>query len=211
MINVLIADDHMIVRKGLWQIVADTQDIAVKGEADNGEEVLRMLEEADYDVVLLDITMPGRSGIDVLYEIKRTRPELPVLILSVHPEEQYAKRVLRAGASGYLTKESAAEELVLAIRKVAGGGKYVSATLAEILALDLVSPGSSDDDYERLSNREFEVMIMLASGKSAREIGAQLFLSTKTVHTYRARIMKKLNITNIAELVRYVIENELLD
>lgn len=211
MINVLIADDHTIVRKGLRQIVADTQDITVKGEADNGEEVLLMLEKADYDVVLLDITMPGRSGIDVLYEIKRSRPELPVLILSVHPEEQYAKRVLRAGASGYLTKESAAEELVTAIRRVAGGGKYVSTALAEILALDLMSPGSSDGGYERLSNREFEVMIMLASGKSAREIGKQLFLSVKTVHTYRTRIMKKLNFTNIAELVRYVIENELLD
>lgn len=211
MINVLIADDHTIVRKGLRQIVADTQDITVKGEADNGEEVLLMLEKADYDVVLLDITMPGRSGIDVLYEIKRSRPELPVLILSVHPEEQYAKRVLKAGASGYLTKESAAEELVAAIRRVAGGGKYVSTTLAEILALDLMSPGSSDGGYERLSNREFEVMIMLASGKSAREIGEQLFLSVKTVHTYRTRIMKKLNFTNIAELVRYVIENELLD
>ncbi len=211
MINVLIADDHAIVRKGLRQIVADTQDITVKGEADNGEEVLRMLEEADYDMVLLDITMPGRSGIDVLYEIKRNRAELPVLILSVHPEEQYAKRVLKAGASGYLTKESAAEELVSAIRKVAGGGKYISTTMAEMLAHDLVTPGSSGDSYDRLSNREFEVMIMLASGKSAREIGKQLFLSPKTVHTYRTRIMKKLNLTNIAELVHYVIENELLD
>lgn len=210
MIRILIADDHAVVRRGLKQIVADTPDIVVAGEASNGQEVLDRLLKADYDVVLLDITMPGSHGLDLLKELKSRKPGLPVLVLSMHPEDQYAVRALKAGASGYVTKESAPEELVAAIRKVTDGGKYVSSSLAERLALEKAT-GVSGPRHEVLSERELEVMLMIASGKTVSQIAAELWLSAKTVSTHRSRILEKMGIKNNVELAHYAIQNQLLD
>ncbi len=210
MIKILIADDHVIVRQGLKQIVADTHDIVVAGEASNGREVLDKVLKNDYDVVLLDITMPGKSGLDVLKELKNYKIAIPVLILSIHPEEQYAVRTLKAGAAGYLTKESASDELVAAIRKVALGGKYVSSFLAEKLAFDLETE-TEKPPHQALSDREYQVMCMIALGKTVKEIAEELLLSAKTVSTYRSRILLKMQMKNNAELIRYTIENQLLN
>ena len=210
MIRIFVADDHAIVRQGLKQIVADTPDIVVADEASSGQEVLNKVLENDYDLVLLDITMPDRSGLDVLKELKSQRPELHILVLSIHPEEQYAVRVLKAGASGYLTKESAPDELIAAIRKVALGGKYISSSLAEKLAFDLEA-GAEKPLHQTLSDREYQVMCMIASGKTIKEIAEESLLGTKTVHTYRSRILRKMKMKNNAELIRYAIENGLLD
>jgi two-component system invasion response regulator UvrY len=210
MIKTFVADDHVIVRQGLKQIVADTHDIVVAGEASDGYEVLDKVLRNDYDVVLLDITMPGRSGLDILSELKSRKPKLPVLVLSIHPEEQYATRVLKAGAAGYLTKASASEELVAAIRKVSVGGKYVSPYLAEKLAFDLES-GAEEPLHQTLSDREYQVMCMIASGKTVKEIAEELSLSAKTISTYRTRILVKMQMKKTAELIRYAIENRLLD
>lgn len=210
MIKILIADDHTIVRKGLKQILAETPDMVVVDEASNGNEVLAKVRKDDYSVVLLDISMPGKSGLDVLKELKSDRPKLPVLILSMYPEEQYAVRVLRAGASGYLTKEGAPEELIAAIRKVVQGKKYVSASLAEKLAFDLESD-SQKPLHETLSDREFQVMRMIASGKTVSEISEELSLSVKTISTYRTRILEKMRMKNNAELTHYAVQNRLAD
>ena len=210
MLKILIADDHAIVRQGLKQIVTETQDMIVAGEASNGQELLNKINEDDYDVVVLDITMPGRNGIDVLRQLRSERPQLPILILSVHSEEQYALRALKAGASGYLTKESAPDELVLAIRKISGGGKYISSSLAEKLAFDLAA-GHEQTPHETLSDREYQVMCMIASGKTVIEIAQELSLSEKTVSTYRARILEKMKMKNNAELTYYAIKNQLVD
>ncbi|MFC1908168.1 response regulator [Chloroflexota bacterium] len=210
MIRILIADDHAIVREGLKQIIADTTDIVVAGEASNGQEVLNKVSENGYDLLLLDITMPDKNGVDILKEVKKKRPGLHILILSIHPEEQYAVRVLKAGASGYLTKESAPDELVTAIRKVALGGKYISPSLAEKLASDLETD-SEKPLYQILSDREYQVMCMIASGKTVKEIAKELLLGTKTINTYRSRIMQKTKMRNNMELTRYVVENQLLD
>jgi len=195
MLKILIADDHAIVRQGLKQIVAETRDMVVAGEASNGQELFNKLKEDDYDVIVLDITMPGRSGMDVLRQLRSERPRLPVLILSVHSEEQYALRALRAGASGYLTKESAPDELVVAIRKVSLGGKYISSSLAEKLAFEL-EVGREQAPHETLSDREYQVMCMIASGKTVTEIAQELYLSEKTISTYRTRILEKMNMKN---------------
>lgn len=208
MYKILIADDHAVVRKGLVQILHNSQDCAVKGEAGNGQEVLDKVGREDWDAVILDLSMPGVSGLDILKQLRSLRPQLPVLILSVHPEDQYAVRVLKAGAAGYLTKESAPEELVSAVRKVCAGGKYVSARLAEKLVLALGT------DFERpphevLSDREFEVLRLLASGLTVSAIAERLCLSVKTISTYRARILEKTNMKNNAELIRYANENDL--
>ena len=210
MIRILVADDHTVVREGLKRIVADSRDMVVAGEARNGQEVLEEVLKGHYDVVLLDISIPGRSGLDVLKELKSQRPNLPVLLLSIHPEEQYAARVLRLGASGYLTKESAQDELVTAIRKVAVGGKYVSLPLAEQLAsqLGLVA---SKPLHQTLSDREYQVLCMIASGKTVREIAEELFLGAKTISTYRSRLLRKMDMKNDAELIRYAIHNRLVD
>jgi len=208
MIRILVADDHPIVRKGLKQIIEETSDIIVEDEAGNGYEVLEKIQKNNFDVVLLDISMPGKNGLDVLKQIKTIKSNLPVLILSMHPEEQYAIRVLKAGASGYLTKESAPEELVKAIRKVANRGKYVSSSLAERLVFDL-SDGNKMA-HETLSDREFQVMCMIASGKTVSVIADELSLSVKTVSTYRARILDKMRLKNNAELTRYAFENNLI-
>ena len=210
MIRVLVADDHAIVREGLKQIVVDTDDIVVAGEASDGQEVLDKALENDYDVVLLDITMPKRTGLDVIKELKIRRPDLRILVLTVHREEQYAVRVLKAGASGYLTKESIPEELVAAIRKIAPGGKYVSSSLAEKLAFNLET-GAGQPLHQVLSDREYQVMCLLASGKTTRQIADELLLGITTVNTYRYRILRKMQVKNNAELVRYAIESQLLD
>ncbi|HET6515175.1 MAG TPA: response regulator transcription factor [Thermodesulfovibrionales bacterium] len=210
MTKILIADDHAIVRKGLKQILADIPDMVVVDEASNGYEALRKALRDDYDVILLDISMPGKSGLDVLKELRNERPKLPVLMLSMHPEEQYAVRVLRAGASGYLTKESAPDELIAAIRKVLQGKKYVSTSLAEKLVLDLEA-ASEKPLHETLSDREFQVMRMLASGKTVGEISIELSLSVKTISTYRSRILEKMKLKNNAELTHYAIQNRLVE
>jgi DNA-binding NarL/FixJ family response regulator len=209
MLKILIADDHAIVRQGLKQIVTETPDMVVAGEASNGQELLNRIKEDDYDVVVLDITMPGRDGMDVLKQLRSEKPELPILMLSIHPEEQYALRALRAGASGYLTKESAPDELVVAIRKVSRGGKYISSSLAEKLAFEL-EVGREQAPHETLSDREYHVMCMIASGKTVMEIAQELSLSEKTISTYRSRILEKMNMKNNAELTYYAIKNQLI-
>lgn len=208
--KILIADDHVIVREGLKQIVAETSDMVVADEAGSGHEVLNKVLKNDYDVVVLDITMPGMNGVDILNHLKNQRPELPVLILSMHPEEQYAVRVLRAGASGYLTKESAPDELIAAIRKVSAGKKYVSSSLAEKLAFELETD-TEKPLHETLSDREYQVMCMIASGKTVKEIAEELFLSVKTISTYRARILEKMKMKNNAELTYYAIKHGLVE
>jgi two-component system invasion response regulator UvrY len=210
MIRILVADDHSVVRQGVKQILADVSDMVVKDEAQNGSETLEKVLQNDYDVVLLDISMPGRSGLEVLEDIKNQRPKLAVLILSMHPEEQYAVRALRAGASGYLTKASAPQELIGAIRKVAGGGKYVTSSLAEKLA-DELEIDTEKLPHERLSNREHQVMLMLAAGKSVSDIACELCLSVKTISTYRTRIMDKMGMKKNAELTLYAVRNKLIN
>lgn len=210
MIKILVADDHTIVREGLKQILAETSDIVVTGEAANAQEILNKIFKSDYDVVLLDISMPGKSGLDILKDLKSIKPKLPVLILSMHPEEQYAVRVLKSGASGYLTKGSAPDELITAIRKVSLGGKYVSSVLAEKLAFNL-EKDTKKPIHETLSDREFQVMCMIASGKAVSEIAEELLLSVKTVSTYRARILEKMKMKNNAEITYYAIKNGLVD
>jgi two-component system invasion response regulator UvrY len=209
MIKILIADDHPIVRKGLKQILADTPNIVVAGEANNGAEVLTKVLKDEYDMVLLDISMPGRDGIDTLKELKSLKPNLPVLVLSIHPEDQYAVRVLRAGAYGYLTKESAPEELVSAIRTVSLGRRYISPSVAEKLVLDL-DTNAKKQPHEKLSDREYQVMHLIASGKTVKDISEDLSLSVKTISTYRARILEKMKMKNIPELIRYAIKNGLV-
>jgi len=210
MIKVLIVDDHTIVREGLRQILEETSDIVVAGEASSAQEVINKVWNNSYDIVLLDISLPGRSGLDVLKQLKSIKPYLPILILSMHPEEQYAIRSLRAKASGYLTKESASEELIDAIRKVAQGRKYITSSLAEKLAFELEDNGSFPS-HENLSDREFQVMCMIASGKRVKEIADALSLSVKTISTYRARILKKMNMRNNSQLIYYAIKSGLVD
>lgn len=210
MLRILIADDHPVVRRGIKEIITNISDVIVVDEASNGSEVLSKVGAANYDVVLLDITMPGRTGIEILRQLKKEVPRLPILILSIHPEEQYAVRVLRAGASGYLTKESAPDELVVAIQKVLMGGKYISSSLAEKLASDL----QSDDEqppHKNLSDREYHVMCMIATGKTVTEIANELQLSVKTISTYRSRILEKMKVKNNAGLTFYAIKNRLVD
>ena len=209
MIKVLIADDHTVVRQGLKQILSDDPQLSVVGEAADGNEVLAALETLSVDVLVLDITMPGRNGLDVLKEVKRKRPTLPVLVLSMHPEDQFAIRILRAGAAGYITKESAPEELVGALRKVCSGGKYVSPQLAEKLAV-FIEDETTRPPHEKLSDREFEVLRMLALGKTVTEVAEELLLSVKTVSTYRSRVLEKMKMTSNADLTRYALQNGLI-
>ena len=210
MIRVLIADDHAILRRGLIEILTRELKDAVCGEAENAQQALAQVQSHDWDLVILDVTMPGRSGVDVLADLKRVRPKLPVLVLSMHPEDQYGKRVLKAGASGYMNKDSAPEELIKAIRKVLAGGRYVSPALAEVLASDL---GREADQplHERLSDRELEVLRLMGSGKTISQIAEMLHLSVTTVSTYRARILEKMNMTTTAELMNYALRNQLVD
>jgi two-component system, NarL family, invasion response regulator UvrY len=210
MIKILIADDHTIFREGLKHILAEYPDLVVADEANNGQEVLDKIWKNNYDMVLLDITMPGMTGLEVLKQLKNDKPKLPVLILSMHPEEQYAVRVLRAGASGYLTKESAPDELIVAIRKISQGRKYITSSLAERLASE-VEADSEKPLHDILSDREYQVLRMIAAGNTVKHIAKELSLSIKTVSTYRTRIMEKMNMKTNAEVMHYVIKHQLLD
>jgi DNA-binding NarL/FixJ family response regulator len=209
MTRILVADDHAIVRKGLVQIISDTLDLKVVAEAANGLEVLDLVRKQSFDVVLLDLHMPDQSGLDTLKQLRAEHPKLPVLVLSMDGEEQYGVRVLRAGASGYLTKESAPDQLVKAIRKVAGGGKYVTMTVADRL-LELIDTDTDQPLHATLSDREFQVMRLLASGESVTAIAEKLALSVKTVSTYRARVLEKMNMKSNAELAHYALKFELI-
>jgi two-component system, NarL family, invasion response regulator UvrY len=210
MTRILIADDHAVVRRGLKDILAEAFDKLKIGEAGNAQETLDAVRKQDWDVVLLDINMPGRSGLEVLEELKRLFPGLPVLVLSAFPEEDYALRSLKIGAAGYLTKQSASDELLAAVRKALAGGKYVTASLAEKLASTLAGESPSQP-HEALSNREMQVLRMIASGKTIKEIAAELCLSEKTVGTYRTRISDKLSLGTNVELTRYALQHRLVD
>lgn len=210
MLYVLVADDHAVVRLGLRSIIDDTPDLRVAAEVSTGAEVLTLTRERRFDVVLLDLTMPGTSGLEVLAHLRAEHPRLPVLVLSMHAEDQYAVRVLRAGAAGYLNKESAPERLVEAIRRVAAGGRYVSPETAERL-LDAVTIGSQGPEHEALSDREFQVMRLLAGGLAVGEIADRLSLSVKTVSTYRTRVLEKLHMRTNADLTRYALANGLIE
>lgn len=210
MIRVLVADDHAVVRRGLVQVLEEAPDMVAAGEASTGRQVLQAVQEHDYDVLVLDIAMPDGGGLEVLRELQSLKPDLPVLILSMYSERQYAVRALKAGAAGYLTKESAPGELIAALRKVAGGGGYVTQSLAERLVQVLrVEP--AQEPHAILSDREYQVMTMLATGKSVTDIATELALSVKTVSTYRARILAKLGLKNTVEVVRYALERGLVE
>ena len=209
MIRVLLADDHAIVRAGLKEILAETGDITVAGEAASGQEVLTRIRESDYDVAVLDMSMPGRSGIELIRQVKDEKPKLRILVLTMHSEQQYAVRALKAGASGYLTKESAPDQLVAAIRRIAAGGAFVSPETAEQLALD-VNRAPGGPPHTLLSDREYQVFELIVNGKSVSDIGRQLALSVKTISTHKTRILHKMGATSEAELVRYALEHKLL-
>jgi two-component system invasion response regulator UvrY len=209
MIKILVADDHPVVRLGLKQLLSEIKDMTVADEATTGQEVLKKVAKNDYDVILLDISMPGRNGLDILHELRSKKPKIPVLVLSIYPEDQYAVRVLKIGAAGYLTKESVPEELINAIRKVSQGRKYISPTLAEKLAADLEFD-SEKPVHEYLSDREYQVLCLLSSGKRLKDIAEELDLSIKTISTYRTRILDKMKMKNNAEMIRYALQNKLV-
>ncbi len=209
-LRVLLADDHAIIRDGLRQILAETEDLAVAGEAANGQEVLTQLRERDWDLLVLDISMPGRSGLDLIRLVKDECPHLPVLILSMHHEEQYAVRALHAGAAGYLTKESDADLLLHAMRRVAAGGVYVSDKVAELMARGL-RPVSSELPHKLLSDREYQVFSLLVQGHGLSDIATELSLSVKTISTHKTRILQKMGMSNLSELVRYAISHRLVE
>lgn len=209
MISILIADDHSVVREGVKHILSDMPE-AVLSEAGNGQEALDKIQKKDYDLVLLDIAMPGKDGLDVLRDIKSGKPHTKVLILSMFPEEQYALRALKSGASGYLTKESIPEELIKAIRKILRGGKYISSEFSDKI-LSSFDNDAEKPVHESLSNREYQVMRMIASGKTLSEMADELFLSVKTVSTYRTRILEKMNLKNNAEIMHYAVKNSLVE
>jgi len=210
MINILMVDDHAIVREGLRRIIEEKKEMKVAFEATTGEEALYLISKEIFDVVLLDIAMPGKNGLQTLKEIKKYKSTIPVLMLSMHAEEQYALRAIKAGASGYLTKDSAPEELVIAIKKVYSGKKYISQEVAGLLTTDIYHK-ENKQLHEYLSDREFEIMKLLIKGNSARKMATALSISDKTVSTYRSRIMKKMHMNNISELIHYAIENNLVD
>jgi len=209
MIRILVADDHAVIHRGVRQIVSAEPDMAVQGEARTAQEALALVRKQPWDVLVLDISMPG-GGLDLLKAVKQEYPKLPVIILSMHPEEQYAVRALKLGAASYLNKASAPEELVTAIRKVVAGGKYVTPSLAEKLA-SVIATDTERPPHERLSDREYQVMCLIASGKSVSDIAEELSLSVKTISTYRTRILEKMQLKNNAEITHYAIQNRLVD
>lgn len=210
MIKILIADDHPVVREGLKQIISKASDLVVEGEALNGQDVIDLMAAGSFDVIVLDLNMPGRDGFEILRELRKTHVHLPILILSIYPEDQVGIRVLRAGASGFLSKDSAPKELINAIRKIHSGGKYVSPALAEKLAVE-VTMRDVEVPHKGLSDREFQVLCMIASGKSIREIAETLSLSEKTVRTYRERLLEKMKLRNDVELTHYAIQHNLIE
>ena len=210
MIRIVIADDHTIVREGLKQLLANDEAFQVAGEARDGHEVMQRVRQLDFDVLLLDLSMPGKSGIDLIKQAKSERPKLRILVLSMHEEHQYAVRAIRAGASGYLTKESAPNDLIRALHRVAAGGAYITPEVAEQLALG-VMPNSDQAPHTTLSDREFQVLRMLADGASVSDIAARINLSVKTVSTHKARLMQKLGVSTTNELLRYAIQHRLTD
>jgi two-component system, NarL family, invasion response regulator UvrY len=209
-IRVLVADDHAVVRRGLKELLTESHDVAQVGEASTGREVLDLVARSAWDAVVLDLNLPDQNGLDVLRRLREENPRLPVLILTICSEDQFAVRALRAGAAGYLTKESAPEELVGAVRKVVAGGRYVSGRLAERLALR-VAGGSGEPPHEALSDREFQVFQMLASGRTVSQAAGTLNLSVKTISTYRARLLEKLTLRTNADLVLYAVRNNLIE
>lgn len=209
MIRIIIADDHSIVREGLKQIIADTPDMIIADEAENGHELISKIESGKYNVAVVDISMPDSHILDLLKHIRQIQPRLPVLILSMHPEDQYGVRVMKAGAAGYLTKESAPTELISALKTVSAGKKYISATLAEKLIFAL-NNNKNKTPHEALSDREFQVFCMLAESKPSKEIAAELYLSEKTISTYRSRILSKMQLKNNSELIHYAVKNGLV-
>ncbi len=211
MISVLIADDHAILRRGLVQIISEAGDMQVIAEAENGPQAVRLVREHVPDVVLLDISMPDRNGMDTLKQLKKEWPKMAVLMLSMHPEEAYALRAIKAGASGYLNKQSAPALLVSAIRRVASGRRYISPNVAEVLAGTLADGSADRAPHALLSDREYETMRHIASGQSLTEIGAEMHLSVKTVSVYRARLLEKLQLRNNTQLIHYVLSNKLLE
>ena len=210
MIRIIVADDHTLVRAGLQRILAGSENLEIVGEASNGAQAIALLQETPCDVLLLDLSMPGRSGIDLIAQIKASFPRLAILVLTVHGEEQYAVRALKAGAAGYMTKECAPAELVLAVKKVVAGGVYLSPAMTERIAQDLATGAGDGLGYRRLSDREFDVFLMLARGLSLSDIADTLCVSTKTVSTYKARVLQKLEINSQTELVHYAIRHNLL-
>lgn len=209
-IHVLIADDHAIVRQGLRLILSETDDLVVAGEAEDGADAMNLARQQHWDVFLLDVTMPNRDGIDTLKQLKKEFPRSPVLILSMHPEEQFAVRALKAGASGYLNKQSAPEQLVTAIRQVANGKKYVSAAVAQQLA-NAISDHNDKPAHERITDREYQVLSLIASGKTLTQVADTLNLGVATVSTYRARLLEKMGLKSTAELIRYGLEHGLVE
>ena len=210
MIRVVLADDHTIVREGLKQLLGAAGDLEVVGEASDGHEALKAVRERDFEVLVLDMSMPGKSGIELIKQVRAEKPKLRILVLSMHEERQYAIRAIRAGASGYLTKESASAELVAAIRKVAGGGAYISSEVAEQLALGAM-PDAQGPPHAALSDREFQVFRMIAEGKSVSDIAQRLSLSAKTVSTHKANLMQKMNLDTTGDLIRYAIAHGLVE
>ena len=209
MIRIVIADDHTLMREGLKRIFEGNDEITVVGEAIDGFSVINQVRKGGFDMLLLDLSMPGRSGIDLIRQIRTEAPKLPILVLTMYEEEQYAVRSIRAGAQGYLTKESAGDQLVNAIKKVASGRPYISMEVAEQLALGIMTP-ENEMPHTQLSDREFEVYNLLASGKSITDIGAQLHLSVKTVSTHKSRILTKMGMHSLAEIVQYAVTHNLL-
>jgi DNA-binding NarL/FixJ family response regulator len=209
MIRIVIADDHTIMREGLKRILDGAEDITVVGEAVDGFEALAQVRKGGFDLLMLDLSMPGRSGVELIRQIKDEVPKLPILVLTMHDEEQYAVRAIRAGARGYLTKESAGTQLVSAIRKVASGRPYISQEVAEQLAME-VMPSNEDLPHKQLSNREFEVFTLLVGGKSITEIAELLHLSAKTVSTHKTRVLQKMGMNSLAEMVQYAVQNRLV-
>jgi len=208
--RILIADDHAVFRRGLTETLGEAFSRVTFGEAKTAQETIEYVRRQDWDVVILDISMPGKSGLDILDDLHRLRPKLPVLLLSMHPEGQYARRALKSGAAGYLTKESVPEELKEAVRRVRAGGRYVSAALAEKLAFDLRREADTPV-HELLSDREFQVLRMIASGRTVKQIADEIALSVKTVSTYRARILLKTGMKTTADLIRYALQSQLVD
>ena len=210
MTKIVVADDHAIVREGLKQILASQPDFEIVAEASDGHEVMKRVRELDFDVLLLDMSMPGKSGVELIKQVKGEKPRLRILVLTMHEEHQYAVRAIRAGASGYLTKEGASAQLVTALRKVASGGAYISAEVAEQLALNAM-PDSQGPLHGTLSDREFQVFRMIAEGKSVSEIAERLNLSVKTVSTHKSNVLQKMSMTTTGELIRYALENNLVE